>query len=200
MFRSKESSNRIELSQLVQDLLNFGDLGSLWLQGWGHVWMGWEWWWVSHTHVHIHSYTHMHTYTCMHGKRDNFMQMAAPLGKSLGISYYVICMCACMHAHVCVHECGVPSHHPHPHPHTPTPQGDPIISKNPITLELIKIIWFCLSLWRLPHPWVGVWFGGWVGGWVGCWVGLGQITKNFKNVDLIKIIQFSFNFLKIYDL
>ena len=35
MFRGKESSNRIELSRLVQDLLNFGVLGSLWLWGWG---------------------------------------------------------------------------------------------------------------------------------------------------------------------
>ena len=29
MFRGKESLNRIELSRLVQDLLNFGDLGFL---------------------------------------------------------------------------------------------------------------------------------------------------------------------------
>ena len=44
MFSGKESSNRIKLSQLVQDLLNFGVLGSLWLLGrgqmgggiWGH--------------------------------------------------------------------------------------------------------------------------------------------------------------------
>ena len=33
MFRGKESSNRIELSRLVQDLLNFGVLGSLQLWG-----------------------------------------------------------------------------------------------------------------------------------------------------------------------
>ena len=33
--------------------------------------------------------------------------------------------------------------------------------------------------------------------WVGQWVGSGQITKNLKNVDPIKIIQFC---LKIYDL
>ena len=33
MFRDEESSNRIELSQLVQDLLNFGVLGSLRLKG-----------------------------------------------------------------------------------------------------------------------------------------------------------------------
>ena len=38
MFRGKESSNRIELSRLVQDLSNFGDLCSLWLWGVG----GWR--------------------------------------------------------------------------------------------------------------------------------------------------------------
>ena len=31
MFRGKESSNRIEISLLVQDLLNFGVFSSLWL-------------------------------------------------------------------------------------------------------------------------------------------------------------------------
>ena len=41
MFRDKESSNRIELSRLVQDLLNFGVSGSLRLWGWGGGWMGW---------------------------------------------------------------------------------------------------------------------------------------------------------------
>ena len=35
MFRVKESSNRIELSRLVQDLLNLGVLGSLRLWGGG---------------------------------------------------------------------------------------------------------------------------------------------------------------------
>ena len=40
MFRGKESSNRIELSRLVQDLLNFGDLGSLQLWGVGDGCMG----------------------------------------------------------------------------------------------------------------------------------------------------------------
>ena len=43
MFRGKESSNRIELSQLVQDLLNFGVLGSLQLWGWGWVNGGGGW-------------------------------------------------------------------------------------------------------------------------------------------------------------
>ena len=60
MFRGNESSNRIELSRLVQDLLNFGVLGSLWLWGWG-VWVdgGGEWLGgAPHTCAHAH--------TCMH--------------------------------------------------------------------------------------------------------------------------------------
>ena len=70
MFRGKESSNRIELSQLVQDLLNFGVLGSLQLWGWGDGWMG-----VGvvggalHTHAHTctctHMHAHMHAHACV---------------------------------------------------------------------------------------------------------------------------------------
>ena len=41
MFRGKESSNRIELSRLVQDLFNFGVSGSLQLLGWGVHGRGW---------------------------------------------------------------------------------------------------------------------------------------------------------------
>ena len=69
MFRGKESSNRIELSRLIQDLLNFGVLGSLWLWGWGDWWMG---------EGLVGGAPH--TCTCMHVKHDNFMQMAAPIG------------------------------------------------------------------------------------------------------------------------
>ena len=69
MFRGKESSNRIELSRLVQDLLNFGVSGSLRLWGWG---------WLGGVPTHVH--THAHACTCMRGKHDNFMQMAAPIG------------------------------------------------------------------------------------------------------------------------
>ena len=111
MFRGKESSNRIELSRLVQELLNFGVFSSLWLWrvgGWGWGWLG-----VPPTHVHIHRCT------SMHGK------WPPPLGKSLGIPYDVICACACVHMHAsaCVwgHPLTTPTHiHPPPHP-----QGDP---------------------------------------------------------------------------
>ena len=82
MFRGKESSNRIELSRLVQDLLNFGVSGSLWLWGWGGV-GGWGGGWLGgapYTYAHARACTHVHARTCMHGKHDNFMQMAAPIG------------------------------------------------------------------------------------------------------------------------
>ena len=185
MFRGKESSNRIELSRLVQELLNFGVFSSLWLwgvgvDGGGGGWVG-GWGWggggAPHTHAHACACMHAHTCTCMHGKHDNFMQMAAPIG---GIPYDVICMCM----HMCMHMCGGTLSPPPP---TPTPQGDPR-NQNSIALELIEIFQFCLkiwNLWRLPHPWVGVWFGQWVDEW-------GQVK-----LDLIEIIQFC---LKIYDL
>ena len=65
MFRGKESSNRIELSQLVQDLLNFGVLDSL--QLWrGDRWVGG----CLRTSEgmgcpHMHAHAHMHMYTCI---------------------------------------------------------------------------------------------------------------------------------------
>ena len=83
MFRGKESSNRIELSRLVQDLLNFGVFCSLQLWGWG----GWVYGaggWLGGAptymdmHTHAHMYMHAHTHAC--GKHDNSMQMATPIG------------------------------------------------------------------------------------------------------------------------
>ena len=76
MFRGKGSSNRIELSRLVQDLLNFAVLGSLqlwgggrWLGGvrgiWGHGGCAPDM--HMHTHACTCTYTHAHThmYTCI---------------------------------------------------------------------------------------------------------------------------------------
>ena len=62
MFRGKESSNRIELSRLVQDLLNFGVLGSLQLWG-GDRWMGVHLGALGYPHPHTHAHTHI--YTCI---------------------------------------------------------------------------------------------------------------------------------------
>ena len=116
MFRGKESSNRIELSRLVQDLLNFGVLGSLWLWGWGDG--GGGGWRVP-----------LHTCTCMcmcaHARVVNMIiscKWPPPLGEYLGIPYDVIR--ACMHMHV--HMGGMhPLTTPHPHPPSPTPEGGP---------------------------------------------------------------------------
>ena len=142
MFRGKESSNRIELSRLVQDLLNFGVLGSLRLWGWGGWvhgveggWMGVEGGWgVPPTHVHTHAHARMctHAHACVVSMIIS-CKWPPPLGESLEIPYDVIRACACVRvrAHVCmhvhVHVCGVhPLTTPHPHPPTsPPPRGGP---------------------------------------------------------------------------
>ena len=193
MFRGKESSNRIELSRLVKDLLNFGVLGSLWLGGLGVDGWGWGWLGGTPTHVHMHTDAHM----CMHAHAHMVNMIISckwppQLGESMGIPYDdVICAYTCVCVHAYAHVWGTPYPHPHtppppsthpptpsthpPHPHPlipPLQGGTPGITQNSIVLELIKIFQFYLkiwNLWRLPHPWVGVWFGVWVGGWVDGW-------------------------------
>ena len=134
MFRGKESSNRIKLSRLVQDLLNFAVLGSLRLWGWGG-WVDGGVGWLGgapHTCAHARVRTHAHARTCMRGKHDNSMQMAAPIGfgEIPGIPYDVICSCTCVyvHAHTCVCMWVGCTPSPPPTPiHLPThpPEGGP---------------------------------------------------------------------------
>ena len=77
MFRGKESLNQIELSRLVQDLLNFAVLGSLRLWGGGR-WVGgvrgiWGHGGVSsHTRtcMRMHAHAHTHMYTCIEIAND----------------------------------------------------------------------------------------------------------------------------------
>ena len=142
-------------------------LGSLWLWGWGVG--AWGWLGYPYTCAHAHACMHVHACTCMHGKHDNFMQMAAPIGGIPGNSLWWCHMCMHMHVCACICTCmgdTLPqSTHPPPPSTHPSPQGGtPGITQNSIVLELIKIFQFRLkiwNLWRLPHPWVGVWFGGW---------------------------------------
>ena len=125
MFGGKESSNRIELSRLVQDLLNFGVLGSLWLWGWGVGGWGWEWLGgTPHTCAHAHTPTHAHAcgvsmiISC---------KWPPPLGESLEIPYDVIHACACMHVRACACMCTCVgctlSPPPPPSTHLPPPRG-----------------------------------------------------------------------------
>ena len=117
-FRGKESSNRIELSQLVQDLLNFGVLGSLQLWGGGR-WVGGVWgiWGVGGVTTHMHT----HANACI--------EIAN--GRRLEASMFIMYIMFNMHVHACVHVCvrvcmGHPLHtHTHPHPHPPPPRGTP---------------------------------------------------------------------------
>ena len=125
MFRGKESSNRIELSRLVQDLLNFGVLGSLRLLGWGVGVWGWGW-------LGGAPYTCAHARTCMHAHAHVVNMIISckwppPLGEYLGIPYDVIRAYVCMHMRACACMCtwvgctlSLPPTPIHPPPH---PQG-----------------------------------------------------------------------------
>ena len=154
MFRGKESSNKIELSRLVQDLLNFGVLGSLRLWGWGG-WVdgGGAWLGVPATHVHMHTHARMHTHA--HACVVNMIipcKWLPPLdlGKSQGfpmMSYVCVCACACVHVRACTHVWGDPVTTPiHPPPPHPPGWGTPGISQNSIALELMEIFQFCLKI------------------------------------------------------
>ena len=140
MFRGKESSNRIELSQLVQDLLNFGVLGSLRLWGWGGWvdggggWLGglggWGWGVVGGCPPHMCTCTCMHAHTHTRACVVNIIPCKWPppldLGKSRGfpmMSDVRACACVHVHVHVCVED-RVTTPHPHPPTHPP-PRGDP---------------------------------------------------------------------------
>ena len=127
MFRGKESSNRIELSRLVQELSNFGVSGSLRLWEVGGALIGVEGSWgipPTHVHMHMHARTHTHAHACMVNMIIS-CKWPPPLGESMLIPYDVIrtCMCVCMHVHMCG---GHPLTTPHPHPLTPPPpRGGP---------------------------------------------------------------------------
>ena len=167
MFRDKESSNRIELSQLVQDLLNFGVLGSL--QLWGGVrWVGGVW---GHRGcpTHVHMYTHTCTHTC------KILQMAT----NMFIMIVVSSPCHPHHPHV-IPVVPTSSCHPNIIPKTlfnppPTPPPPPHLGDRDIL-----ILFEDLKSVETPPPMGGcmVW---WVGGWLG---GLmGGVMSNHKKLN-----------------
>ena len=131
MFRGKESSNRIELSRLVQKLLNFGVSGSLRLWG-GRGWVdrGGGWLGVPPTHVHMHACMHTHAHACVVNMIIS-CKWPPQLGESMGIPYDVIRMCVCVYMCACTCMCtcvgGTPSPPPPPSTHPPT-RGGPLES------------------------------------------------------------------------
>ena len=179
----------MELSRLVQDLLNFGVLGSLRLWGGGR-WVGdiWGHGGVSpHLRMHVHACTRTHAHLYMYRNCKWPPTWRHPCLACLTC----MCVCACMRVHMCacVHAWDTPPYtHTHPHPHPPIhqpPRGvDPqnhLKFDNTSTYQDISIPFEDLKSVKNSPPMGGcvVW---WVSGWVGgCWVGSGQITKNFKN-------------------
>ena len=133
MFRGKESSNRIELSRLVQDLMNFGVLGSLQLWGGGR-WVG------GHLGVSggMGGVPHARTCTRMHAHAHLYMNINCKWPPTwrhpcLACLACLTCMCvrACMRtcACACVRAWDTPPQtctNPHPHPSIcHPPQGGP---------------------------------------------------------------------------
>ena len=122
IFRCKESSNRIELSQLVQDLLNFGVLGSLQLWGGGR-WVGGIW---GHGGVPTHMHMHVHACTCTHAYLYMYRNCKwPPTWRHPCLACLTcMCMCACMCMCVCM---GYPPTHLYPPPppstYLPPPRG-----------------------------------------------------------------------------
>ena len=114
MFRGKESSNRIELSRLVQELLKFGVLGSLRLWGGGR-WVGGCLGVSGGMGVSPHACArmHMHTHTCIE------LQMAASMEASM-FSMFNMHVRACVHACACACVCAWDT------PHTPITTPTPI--------------------------------------------------------------------------
>ena len=132
MSRGKESSNRIELSRLVQELLKFGVLGSLRLWGGGR-WVGGRWV-GGHLgvsggmggcpHMPARARTHTHTHTCIK------LQMAASMEASMFSMFNMhVRACVCVRVRACMHRTAphtlMPTPHPHPSICHPPPGGGP---------------------------------------------------------------------------
>ena len=167
MFRGKESSNRIKLSRLVQDLLNFGVLGSLRLWGGGR-WVGGIW---GHGGVSPHTHMHMHSCTCTHTHLYMYRNCKWPPTWRHPCLACLTCMCmhACMCVCVCVCVCmGHPPTHPYPPPphppiHHPPRWVDPrnhLKFNNTSTYQDISIPFEDLKSVKNSPP-----MGGWVDGW-----------------------------------
>ena len=120
VFRGEESSKRIELSRLVQDLLNFVVLGSLWLWG-GSRWVvgGLGAWGVS-----SHMCTCMHTCTHTCKKLQMATNMFIMIVVSSPSSPLSPCHPCCPHI-IPVIPTSSPNPHLTPHPPPPPPGGPP---------------------------------------------------------------------------
>ena len=113
-----KSSNRIEISRLVQVLLNFD-----WFRGsppWGCGVGGWGggWWGgAPYTYTCMCMHACIHTHTCVWHHRE--FPWIPPMGAAICMKLSClprmhVSACACMHAHACAHMWGAPPNHPPP--------------------------------------------------------------------------------------
>ena len=124
-----KSLNGIEISRLVQVLLNFD-----WFQGSPGGVGGWVdvdggWWQGTPTHVYMHAHActhaHAHAYDII-GNSQGFPQWGRPFAWNYHIYHARMCVRACACTHVWGHPLTTPTPHPptpsiHPPPHPPTP-------------------------------------------------------------------------------
>ena len=120
MLRGKESSNRIELSRLVHNLLNFVVMGSLQLWGGGR-WVWGVWGHLEALGVSPHACMHTHTHVYMYRNCKWPPTWRHPCLACLTC----MCMHACMHVHACLHGTLPHPYRPHPHPLICHPWGPP---------------------------------------------------------------------------
>ena len=121
MFRDKESLNRIELSRLVQDLLNFGVLGSLRLRG------GAGGWGASCSMGGVPMHMHAHACTCTHAHLYMYRNCKWPLTWRHPCLACLTCMCVCVCACLCAWDTPIPTPTPI-QPSANPPGGGPLES------------------------------------------------------------------------
>ena len=110
-----KSSNRIEISRVVQMLLNFDWFRGSPLGG-GWMWLG------SGERVTQHIRTCMRMCVWHHREFPGIPPMGVAICMKLScLPRMHVCVCTCMHACECAHVWGHPL--TTPHPHTPTPQS-----------------------------------------------------------------------------
>ena len=133
-----KSSKRIEISWLVQVLLNF-----YWF--WGPPWGmrgGWMGVWGS---AHAHAHVCTHTCMCIWHHRESLGFPKSNGGSHLQLKLSCLtCICAyvCMHMHMC----GGTPQPPHTPIHAPSRAAGSPKHKNSISLELIEIFRFCVKI------------------------------------------------------
>ena len=144
-----KSSNGIQISQLVEVLLNFD-----WFRGsppgGGEV-SGWGWGVVRGCTPHTCTCMHIHARTHTHVWHHREFPLIPPMGAAICMKLSCLpcmhvraCACVCVHVHMCG---GYPQPPPTPIHPPPTPRGAGSPKhQNSISLKLVEIIRFCLKI------------------------------------------------------